>query len=118
MNVHTACCDGDRDGVNDVGFTVNSFDDGCVDNEGVEYGNDAVDDVGDGGKEPNGGEVDDSAFDNVDDGGSVCPGDGELDDKPFDDDDDDMLLSAMAFGSQCICIVAVDDVIDDICADP
>ena len=44
--------------------------------------------------------------------------DGELDDKPFDDDDDDVLLSAMAFGSQYICIIAiVDDVVDDGCTD-
>ncbi len=101
VNVHTVCCDGDRDGVNDVDFTVKSFGDGCFVNEGVEYEDDVVDNVGDGDKEFNGDEVDD---------------------KTFGRDDDNTSLLAMVFGSQCVGIIVVDEVVDDVvddgCADP
>ena len=105
MNVHTVCCDGDRDGANDDDFIVKSFDDGCADNEGVEYEDDVVDNDGDDGKDFNDDEVDNNAFD-------------EFDDKPFDHDDGNGLLLAKAFGSRCVGLVVVGDVVDDGCADP
>ena len=105
VGMHTVCCGGNRDGVIDDDFIVRSFDDGCVDNEGVEYVDDVVDNDGDGGKDFNDDEVDDNAFD-------------ESDDKPFDHDDCNGLLLAKAFGSWCVGLVVVDDVVDDGCANP